>query len=228
MAEIPCEDFFEGLPGTIPIRPKRTNPDSIKDRWANFVYSMDLSPEPGDEQLGNVNGAWSLWDLETSFAAQVDDERGDDQIVVAIIDRAYILDWTRYRDEYAWETFAPTYRMMRFGPIPYSPDETEAGLAAFRMDALKRFREFSFNVKDRPRQLYSKYRFHVAEWDNEQQTERIGTRIARLRNRFLAAVRGQSFVVTVEHAANEQLRLEHWQAKWDVLGKRIQPNRKTL
>ena len=66
VAFIPCEDYFEEDIATVPGRIKRTNPDSIQDRFVNFIYSMDLSPSPNDDQLGNTMGAWSLWDIPTA------------------------------------------------------------------------------------------------------------------------------------------------------------------
>ena len=234
MAAIVCGDYFEGIPGLIPSRPKRTNPDAIENRWANFVYSMDLSPTPEDDELGNAYGAWSLWDLPVSHAAQIDDDRGDDLITVAILNRVYVLDWTRFRDEWGWNAYKPIYRMMRLGPIPASKDDTEGG-DAYRLDHVKRFRELLFNVKDGATALMpatdissSKWRITVAEWDNEDATFRRGMREGARRVRFQTAVRGQSFVVTLEHAANEQTRIDYWQAQWDILGPRIRTNRKTL
>lgn len=225
MAAIPCEDFYVTVPRTVPGRVKRTNPDAIADRWTPFIYSMDLSPEAGDEDIGNQYGAWSLWDLPVSHCAQIDDDNGNDLIVVAIIDRLYVLDWTRHRDEWAPNSFAPIYRMLRIGPIPSSPDDVQAR-GGFAIDSVKRFREFEWTVPYAPEaQGQSKWRVSVAEWEREPQ-QRITIRQARQRMRVRCALRGTAFVVTLEHAANEPFTITSWKAKWDESDRPWQENRR--
>lgn len=224
MALIPCTDYFEDQQDFVPARIKRTNPDALRDRWANFAYAMDLSPLQDDDKLGNQYGAWSMWDLPVTHCAQYVDARGNDFIVVAIIDRVYILDWTRYRDEWMHNTFAPIYRMLTIGPIPSSQNDAPKGYA---LDAVKRFRELQFSLRDAPETgNESKWRISVGEYDNET-TYKITMRAARKRMRAPISVKGTSFTVRLEHAANEPIRLGHWLAKWDMLGRPVAHTRRT-
>lgn len=217
MAAIPCEDFYSGVPDTVPGRPKRTNPDAIKDRWTPLVYSMDLSPEQGDEDIGNQYGGWSMWDLPVSHCAQIDDDNGDDLIVVAIVDRLYKLDWTKHRDEWAPNTYAPIYRMVRIGPLPSSPEDAPKG--SFTLDTVKRFREFEWNNPfPASAQAQSKWRVSVAEWEREF-NQKVTIRAGGERMRVPCALRGTSFVVTLEHAANEPFAITGWKASWDETGR---------
>lgn len=228
MALIPCVDFYEEDIGTIPGRIKRTNPDSIRDRWAWFMYSMDLSPLPGDEDLGNQLGAWSLWDIPSSHAAQIEDDRGNDLVTVAVVNRIYALDWTRYRDEWHENTYGPIYRMLRFGPIPYNSADVE-GRGAYALNVLKRFREIQFALKHAPEAgSQSMWRISVGEFEREEETWRIGVRDSRQLMRAMIAVKGRAFTVRLENSANDPLHLEHWYAGWDVLGKRLPQSRRTL
>jgi hypothetical protein len=224
MADIPCEDFYTDDPGTIPKRAKCTRPKCIADRWANMVYSMDLSPEADDDELGNVYGAWSVWDIPCTHASQIETAEGEDYIVAAVVDRLYTLDFNRFADEWFYNVLAPIQAMWKLGPIPSSSDDTETG--GYRLDYLKRFREFAFNLRDNPSSATSMYRMHIGEYQNEEATDRAGLREGRRAMRFQAATKGQSFTVTVEHAANEPMRVEHWQAMWDVLGPRIKQSKR--
>lgn len=224
MALIPCTDFYEDDTGSVPVRIKRTNPDAIRDRWANFCYAMDLSPLQDDDKLGNQYGAWSLWDLPVTHAAQYVDDRGNDFIVVAIVDRVYILDWKRYRDEWLHNTYAPIYRMLTIGPIPSSKDDAPKGYA---LDALKRFREWQFSLRDEPEAgQEAKWRISVGEYDKES-TYKITMRASRKRMRAPISVKGTAFTVRLEHAANEPIHIGHWLAKWDMLGRPVSHSRRT-
>lgn len=220
-AFIPCVDYFEEDITTVPGRIKRTNPDAIKDRWANFIYSMDLSALPGDEDLGNQDGAWSLWDIPSSHCAQIEDDRGNDVIVVAIVNMLYVLDWTRFRDEWAHNTFAPIYRMVRFGPVPYNKEGVE-GRGGYALNLLKRFRELQFVLRDLPvNGPDSVWRISVGEDGREEQSWRIGVRNTIQLMRVMIAVRGRAFTVRLENSSNDPMEIESWYAGWDMLGHRL-------
>lgn len=228
MATIACSDYIEGIPGFVPARPKRTNPDALANRWGNFVYAMDLSPEPDDDDLGNAGGAWSLWDLPVTFATQIDDDRGDDLIVVAIKDRVYALDWTRYRDEFEWNAFKPIYRMLRFGPLPHANSVVEGSAQSaersYQISATKRFREFYWAMKQPPTDPTSAFRLTVSEWDNEDAATRSTTGALAARNRVNISVNGQAFVVMLEHAADEPFSPYQWRVSWDDLKRPVRLN----
>lgn len=229
MDAIPCADFFVETIDVVPVRIKRTDPDAIADRWANFVYNMDLTPPTGDpgQSAGEIdtgNGAWSLWDLPVTHAAQIDDENGDDLVCVASGDRVYWLDWNTYRDEWAPNTYAPIYRMLSIGPIPSS----EKDVGDLDLDVVKQFVEFQFSLRDAPTAGdLSRWRISVAEWDHVDSTQRIVERRGAQRMRARVAAQGRSFVVRLEHAANEPVRIEHWTAMWRPLGRRIPEARRS-
>lgn len=224
MAAIPCSDFFSNPIGSVPVRIKRTNPDSIKDRWTPFVATFDLVSTTNDDDPQGDFIAWSMWDVPASHSCQYVDERGNDLICVAIVDRVYFFDWDRTRDEWAPNTFAPIYRMLRIGPVPYSRDSAPAG---YSLDVWKRFRAFEFALKDAPQSGDdSKWRVSVSEWDQENWT--VTMRAGTQRMRVPIVSRGRSFVVRLEHSADEPVRIEHWQAKWNMLGKRIPNSRRTV
>jgi len=226
MALIPCTDFFSDAQLGVPTRIKRTNPDSIKDRWANFVYSMDLSPLQNDDELGNQYGAWSLWDLPVTHATQFVDDRGNDLVVVAIIDRVYALDWKRYADEWMHNTWAPIYRMLTIGPVPSSLDDAPKG---YELDSLKRFREIQFSLRDPIASgNESVWRVSVGEYDNEDDTYRVTMRAGSRRMRVPCALKGSAFTVRLEHAADEPVRITHWLAKWDMLHRPWKESRRTM
>lgn len=215
---IPCTDYFEDVVDIIQIRIKRTDPNSIKNRHANFVYSMDLSPMQSDDELGNQYGAWSLWDLTVTHACQYVDNSGNDMILVAIRDRVYVLDWTVYRDEFLQGVYAPIYRMLTIGPLPSSLDDAPKGYA---LDALKRFREVQWSLMDEPQAGNdSKWRVSVGEY-NHTSSYRTTVRQQKRAMRIPMAVKGPSFVLRLEHTANEPMRIEHVLTKWDLLGRPI-------
>ncbi len=224
MATIPCSQFFYQALGTIPLRATRSNPDSLENRWGNFFYNFDLSTSADDDELGPY-GAWSMGDLPVSHAAQIDDARGDDMINVAIIDRVYVLDWTRFQDEWDYNQVAPIYRMLRLGPIPHSADAVEDGVRGYAVDQLKRFREFRFDLKRAPQVPTSNYRITVAEAGNETNNQRSKRFLTRLKNRARIALKGLAFIVAIEHSANEQFMPLTWSAMWEVLGKRVRRSR---
>jgi len=226
MAAIPCQDFYKDVPGIIPKRIKRTNPDSIADRYANLVYSMDLSPLPGDEEIGNQMGAWTLWDLPVTHAAQIDDDNGDDLICVAILNRVYYLSRKAYADEWLHNTFAPIYRMVMLGPIPSTEDDSSKG--GYDLEEMKRFLEFQFKLQDAPEAgPLSKWRISVGEWENEGATYVVTTREGARDMRARVAVKGRSFIVRLEHAAEEPIHIGHWQAFWQKLGRRFSESKVT-
>jgi hypothetical protein len=227
VAFIPCEDFYEEDVGTIPGRLKCTDPGCLKDRWGNFIYNMDLSPLPGDEALGNQRGAWSIWDIPTSLSAQIEDQIGNDLITVAVQNRIYALDYTRFRDEWEPNTFAPIYRMIKFGPVPYNLADTE-GRGGYALNVLKRFREIQFSLKNAPTQgPEAVWRISVGETEREQETWRIGVRQTAQLMRALIAVKGRSFTVRLENASNDPVQINSWFATWDVLGKRLPANKRS-
>lgn len=221
MAFIPCTDFIVEEVPIVPKRIKRTNPDSLANRYANFMFHMDLSPEQKDEAGAGI-GAWSLWDVPTSHVSQIDDDRGEDLITFSIMDRVYWFDWRRYVDEWYWNAFAPIDRLVRFGPIP-SNENASIPTGGYDLSKLKRFREFEFSLADGPTgAAQAEWRVTVAEWNREQRTERSGTRKTASRMRIHITTKGSlGFVVTLEHHANEPVRIEHWRAAWDVVGARI-------
>lgn len=224
MALIPCSDYYTEIVNTIPIRIKRTNPDALEDRWTPFVYSMDLSANPADDEVGNQLGAWSMMDCPATHSAQYTDERGNDFIVIAIVDRVYYFDWKRTRDEWAPNVFAPIYRMLRIGPIPYNLEVTSRG--GYAIDVWKRFRAFEFALKDEPQSGDdSRWRVSVSGWDRGDWT--LTMRHGAQQMRVPLVKNARAFSVRLEHSADEPVRIEHWQAKWDMLGKRI-PNSKRV
>lgn len=219
MALIPCTDFFIEPVPAVPKRIQRTNPDSLANRFVNFIFSMDLSPDQRDE-VGEGVGAWSLWDVPSSHCSQIDDDRGEDLITFSSMDRVYWFDWRRYMDEWFWNAFAPIRRFLRVGPIPSNEQVTASG--GYDLSKLKRFREFEFSLKDGPTGAAGgTWRVTVAEWDREDHTAISGTRRTASRMRTRITTKGRSFIVTLEHSANEPVRIEHWRAAWDVLGHRL-------
>jgi len=220
MAAIPCEDYVTDDVPVVPKRIRRTNPDALANRWANFVFSMDLSPEQRDP-TGAGFGAWSLWDIPASHATKIDDDRGEDMIVVSVLDRVYWLDWRRYIDEWFWNAYAPIRRMVRIGPIPSNPTST-LPTGGYDVSMLKRFREFEFSLKDGPTGAAGAiWRVTVAEWDRENETARTAQRATASRMRTRITTKGRTFIVTLEHSANEPVHIEHWRAAWDIVGHRL-------
>lgn len=208
----------------LPPRIKRTNPDALSDRWVNYIYSMDLSPEPQDDEFGNALGAWSLWDLPVATTAQIDDDRGDDFITVSIDDRIYVLDWSRYHDEYNWDVQTDIYRLLKIGPLPSSRDDAQEGYEPF---TLKRFREIAFKLRDEPTDIpNSKYRITVEEFNNETKLKQ-GVRETAQRNRGQVALTAPDFCVTIEHVADEQFAPLGWQVMWDDVKRPFRTNNVT-
>jgi len=225
MAAIVCADFVTDPAPPIPKRVTCTHRTCLANRWANFVFSMDLSPDQKDEAGAGV-GAWSLWDIPCSNACQIDDDRGEDLICLAVLNRVYWLDWDRYRDEFAWNAFTPINRRIRLGPIPSTQQAVDgqyrSTLKGYDLSKLKRFREFQWSLEDgSTRAPGAFWTVTVGEWNNEDNTSRSTVRRTDGRMRAKVVTKGRTFVVTLEHSANEPVRIEHWEAMWDVLGPRI-------
>lgn len=221
MAAIPCPDYITDPVAVVPARIICTNRTCIANRFVNFVASLDLSPDQKDE-AGTGVLAWSLWDIPASHSAQIDDDRGEDLITLSVQDRIYWLDWDRWQDEWYWNGFAPIYRMVRFGPIPSNSNEVKG----YDLSTLKRLREFQWELEDGPTGApQANWTVRAAEWNNEEQTERVGVRETAGRMRVRIAVKGKAFVVTLQHSANEPINMTSWYAAWDDLGKRIRESR---
>jgi len=219
MAAIPCPDFVTDPAPVVPARITCTNRTCIENRFVAFVFSIDLAYNQ-HEQLGAGIGAWSLWDLPVSHTSQIDDDRGEDLIVVSIMDKLYWLDYTRYKDEWDWNTFAPIYRMLRIGPIPYNEQATEKG--GYDLDQVKRFREFQWSLADGATgAAQAIWTVRVVEFQREAATTRSTTRRTNTRMRAQIATKGKAFIVTLEHQADEPINITDWVAKWDVIGRRI-------
>lgn len=217
-----CSDIYATVIGLIPKRITRVNPDAVKDRWVNYVYTMDLTPDPADDTTANPYGAWSVWDIPANIAAQIDDERGDDLIIVAIANRVYQLDWTRFRDEYNWGAYSAIHRLLRIGPIPMQPNDLDQG-RGYDPRVLKRFAAFLFSLRHAPTDRNTKYRIAVEPW-NDETKRRSGERVTQQHNKAKVAVRGYAFTVELYHAANEQFSLANWEAVWEPLGVRVKEN----
>lgn len=227
MAQIPCVDYIIDGPPIVPSRPKRANPDAIRNRWVNFVASMDLSPEQ-DNDVGAGILAWSIWDIPASHAAQIDDDNGEDLICVAVQDNVYWLDWRRYKDEWDWGAFGAIEQLVRFGPIPSNADVVDGGRDGFDVTAVKRLGMFEFNLADGALDVQgAKWWVTAGEWENEAATSR--TAIRRTTGRMLTkiATKGVGFVVTLEHTAEEPINISHWKASWDSFGGRVRRARVT-
>lgn len=221
MAAIPCVDYIiDGSP-LVPLRPKRANPDAIRNRWVNFVASMDLSPEQ-DDDVGEGVLAWSIWDIPASHCAQIDDDRGEDLICVAIRDNVYWLDWRRYKDEWDWGSYAAIEQLVRFGPIPSSEEAVEGGRAGYDVGSVKRLHSFEFNLADGSVEAAgAKWWVTAAEWENEPYTQRTAIRHTTARMKTKIAVKGRAFIITLEHTAEEPINITYWKAVWDAFGGRI-------
>jgi len=191
-----------------------------QNRWVNFCVAFNLTPVAEDNAVGSGIGAWTVWDLPVSIAMQDVSVRGDDLLLVAIADRVYVLDWERYRDEWNWEVFLPIYRKLTIGPIPGSKDEEEDG--KYALANLKRFRRFTFELAEDPTHTptQSQYVGSVNEAGASVSTASVGTRITQRHGNLQIARRGYSFLVTLEHDANEDFPLLWWQADFEELGDR--------
>lgn len=221
MAQIPCTDYVTDPVPVVPARVTCTERTCIENRFAMFVASMDLSPELKEESLGKGVLAWSLWDIPGLHATQIDDDTGEDLICVSVMDRVYWLDYTRHKDEWNWNAFAPIRRLVKIGPIPSNAESTQRG--GYDLEKVKRFREFYFTLKHgstgAPGAFWT---ISVGEWEREQNTTRTTTRRTTNRMRTRISTKGsQGFVVTLENSADEPVEIDNWSAEWDVLGHRI-------
>lgn len=219
-----CSDLYR----PIVIRPRRVRVPECsefaqKNRWVNFVYSLNLTPDPSDNDPASALGAWSMWDLPVTYAMQDVSTRGDDLLFVAVADRVYLLDWTAYRDQWNWEAYGAIYRRLTIGPIPGSRDEQEGG--NYNLDGLKRFRTFSYQLAHPPTDdpVQSQYRISVID-DGVSTSEAAGYRRTVQNGEAKVAFRGYSFLVTLEHDANEDFPLLDWMASWEELGGRRKPD----
>lgn len=221
MAQIPCVDYITDPVPVVPARITCTERTCIKNRFAMFVASMDLSTELREKGLGEGVLAWSLWDIPGLHASQIDDDAGEDLICISVMDRIYWLDYTRHKDEWNWNAFAPIRQVIRTGPIPSNAEATNRG--GYDLEKVKRFREFFFALKDgatgAPGAFWS---ISVGEWEREQNTTRTTIRRTTNRMRSRISTKGSNgFVVTLQHSADEPIEINDWTAEWDVLGKRV-------
>jgi len=182
---------------------------------------MDLTPEPRDDPASSTDGAWAVWDLPVNVATQVDDATGQDLIIVAIADRVYQLDWTRYADEWTWGSFAAIRRLLRLGPVAATiPEGTPATLARdYDPVLLKRFSKFFFSLPQPPTAPDSEFRIAVEPFGNEA-GRREGYRELRQHNKAHVSVRGNAFTVELYHTKDEQFSLISWEAVWELIGMR--------
>jgi hypothetical protein len=215
-----CTDVYR----PIILRPRRVRSPECsafqdQNRWIQFVYSLNLTPDPGDNDPASGLGAWSVWDLPVTYTAQDVALNGNDLLFVAIADRIYLLEWEAYRDQWNWEAYGSIFRQLTFGPIPGSADEQDGG--TFDLVSLKRFRRFAFNLATPPADdpVQSQYGISVED-DGSEATPAQGYRRTQQVGEVKVAQRGYSFLVTVEHDANEDFPLLNWTADWDDLGDR--------
>jgi hypothetical protein len=189
------------------------------NRWVNFCYAMNLSGDPTDNDPLTGEGAWTIWDLAVSVAFQDVSDRGDDLLFVCSDNRVSILDWDRYRDETNWDTFDPIYRQLTIGPIPGSKAEEEDG--TYALATLKRFRRFTFELATEPAHnpTVSEYKASVQE-TGALTRKAWGRRVTSRHGNAQIAKRGYSFLVRLEHEANEDFPLLWWQADFEELGDR--------
>lgn len=189
-----------------------------QERWVNFYAAFNLTPDPDDNDPASGAPAWSVGDLPVSVAWQDVDDRGNDRGFVAIGNRVYVLDWDRYEDEWNWDVFYPIYRQLVIGPIPGSRDEQEEG--RYQLAHLKRFRKLSFELASAPTDAGSQYKVSVQEDGAESDTAAVGYRTTQRHGEALVAKKGYSFLVTLEHDANEDFPLLWWEAEYEDLGRR--------
>lgn len=219
MAAIPCPDYVRDPVSAVPARIVCTSRTCITNRFVNFIFSIDLAHSQNDA-VGAGVGAWSLWDIPASHAAQIDDDRGEDLICLSVMDKVYWLDYERWVDEWDWNSFAPIYAMVRFGPIPYNVESTQAG--GYDLTQVKRFREFQWTLADgatgAPEAFWT---VTVSDFQREAVSARSAVRRTTTRMRAQVAVKGRAFIVMLEHTANEPINITDWTAKWDIIGNRI-------
>lgn len=216
-----CTDlYYSTLLQPTRIRSAECSAYSELNRWVNFYYALNLTAAPDDNDPANAQGAWSMGDLTVTVAFQDVSDRGDDLCFVAIANRVYVLDWDRFRDEVNWETYTPIYRKLTIGPIPGSREEEEDG--KYELAQLKRFRRFTFELKEDPPSdpTTSEYKITVDETGADGSTAAAGVRQTQRHGNAQVAKRGYSFLVTLEHEANEDFPLLWWQADFEELGDR--------
>lgn len=219
MAAIPCPDFITDPVPTVPTRITCTERTCLANRFAGFCASMDLAPQLKDDVGAGVL-AWSLWDPPALHADQIDDDRGEDLICIAIQDRIYWFDYARYKDEWNWNAFAPIHRVLAIGPIPSNQNVTSTD--GYDLDQVKRLREFTFSLKEGASGAPGAFwEISAGEWDREDKTTRTTRRRTTHRMRTRFATKGKAFIITLRHQANEPITINDWYAEWDVLGKRI-------
>jgi len=215
-----CDDRYEQT-AVVPrrIRVPECSEFAELGRAVNFCGSFNLTPS-ADDNTATAGVAWTLWDLPVTVSFQDVSTRGDDLLFVAIATRVYRLDWTVYRDQYQWEVFFPIRRLLTIGPIPGSRDEEEDG--KFSLPSLKRFRRFTFELAEDPPHdpTQSQYRISVNEPAGAAADVARGTRVTQRHGNAQVAKRGYSFLVQLEHAANEDFPILWWQADFEDLGDR--------
>ena len=216
-----CTDIYRP---TI-IRPRRVRAAECsqfkgKSRSVNFIYSLNLTPDPSDNDPASGLGAWSIGDMPIRYAMQDVSARGDDLLFASSQNRVYILDWERYRDEWNWEVYGRIYRRLTLGPIPGSRDEQEGG--KYNLTGLKRFRRLSYQLAFPPADdpVQSQYKISVAEDGDTAGTPAVGYRRTQRNGEAIVAKKGYSFLVTLEHDANEDFPLIDWTAEWEEMGGR--------
>lgn len=221
-----CTDLYQPLI----LRPRRIRRPECsafegRPRYVNFCYALNITPDAADNDVSSLLGAWTVWDLPVIVAFQDVDERGDDLLFVASADRLFILDWDRYRDEWNWEVFLPIYRRLTIGPIPGSRQEQE-GREEFALSNLKRFTRFTFQLADEPVNDPTLAQYKITVQDQGAASTApmyppaTGYRAVQRHGNAQVTARGYSFLVTLEHDANEDFPLLWWEADWDELGDR--------
>jgi hypothetical protein len=209
-------------------RPRSADPSTFTaGMYVTLAYSLDLAPIRDDDEVASALGAWSIWDLPATVATQIDNEEGNDLILFSTTNRVYVLDWGRRKDEWVWEEFNPIYRRLVLGPLPSSPDASEdPSLPATRQPLerhgrLKRFRLFRCTTRDTPTETTPRVRIACEEVDNvASRRTTLRTNARRIETKI--AVRGQGFLVTLEHADDDDFRPTFFEAEWDDLGPRVQ------
>lgn len=212
-----CGDYYRGYPGLLPPRIRSTNPDSLEDRWVNYVMGFDQSPRLGDEEVGLGDPAWTLWDLPVSVAFQADSPNGEDLVVVAINNRLYWLDWDSYQDEWDWDTFENIYRLVEYGPLPSDPE----AVRGYDPANLSRSSEVTTSFETTPDAPYNRSRVRVTVFeDGDESPDRTTVRATRKTSRMPIAAKAKDFIVRIEHDENEQFDPRFVQLDWVPLGRR--------
>jgi len=216
-----CSDTYQQSV-TVPrrIRVPECSAFQGQNRWVNFCASLNLTPDPEDNDVLGGLVAWTLWDLPVTVAFQDVSTAGNDLAFVAIGGRVYVLDWERYRDEFNWEAFRIIQRQLTIGPIPGTREDEEDG--KYSLSSLKRFRRFTFELATDPLNdpTTSEYRISVNEPAGDASGLAQGTRVTQRHGNAQVAKRGYSFLVRLEHDANEDFPLLWWSADFEELGDR--------